>query len=209
MNGSAGKPFFSPEGVGNLHQVVVHDYGQVISGHPVRLEENFIVDAVGGKGDFSPDEVGEMNVFSGHDLDTYDMRGACIQQSLNFFGRQGEGVLHFCAKNMVVLGGGVLGCLVAGTHFFELLGGIECIIGMSLVHQLLSVLVIESFRLALALAIGAIAAGTKGAFVGVEAAPGETIEDIFLGSGYVAALVGVFNTEDEIATVLACEKVVI
>jgi len=209
MNGGAGKPFFSPEGVGDFHVVVVYDYGEVISGHPVRLEKNFVIDAVGGKGYLSPDEVGEVNFFSGGDLYAYDMRGAGSQQPLNFFCGQAKRVLHPGTKNVVVLGGGVFGRLVVGTHFFELFGCIEGVIGVSLLYELLSVLLIESFRLALALAIGAIGAGMEGALVGVESAPGEAVEDIFFGPGYVAALVGVFNTEDKVAMVLACEKIVV
>jgi len=209
MDRGTGEPFFTPKGVRDLHQVVVYDYGQVIGGHSVRLEENLVIDAIGGKGHISPDEVGEVNFFSGHDFDTNDMGGACIQQPLNVFGGQAERVLHLCAKNVAVLGGGVLGCLVVRTHFFELFGSIEGIIGVSLLYQLLGILQIESFRLALTLAIGAIGAGVQGALVGVESAPGEAVEDILFGPGYIAALVGVFNTEDKVAMVLACEKIVI
>jgi len=110
---------------------------------------------------------------------------------------------------MIVLRGGILGCLVVGTHFFELFGCIEGVVSMTLLYQLLSILLIESFRLALTLAIGSIGAGVQGALVGVESAPGEAVEDILFGPGYIAALVGVFDTEDKVAMVLAGEKIVI
>jgi hypothetical protein len=110
---------------------------------------------------------------------------------------------------MVVLGGGVFGCLIAGTHFFQLYGCIESIVSVSLPEELLSVLQIEPFGFPLALTVGTIRAGMQGAFIGVEATPGETVENILFRSGDIAALVGVFDTKNKVALVLTGKKIVI
>jgi hypothetical protein len=209
MNGGAGEPFFSPEGVRDLHQMVIYYHGEVVGGHSIRLEEDLVIDTVGGKAHFSPDEIGEMDLFAGHELDAYDIGGTGVQQPFDLISGQAEGVLHFCAKDVVVLGGGIFSSPVVGAHFLQFFRSVESIIGMALADQLLSILLIESFRLALALTIGAIGAGKKRTFVGVESAPGEAIEDIFFCAGYIAGLVGVFDTKDEIALVLAGEKIVV
>jgi hypothetical protein len=110
---------------------------------------------------------------------------------------------------MVVLRGGVLSRLVAAAHFFQLLGCVECIVGVPLLNELVSVLAIEPFGLAFALAIRSKGAGMKGALIGVKAAPGEAIEYIRFGPGYVAALVSVFDAKDKVAVVLACKKIIV
>jgi hypothetical protein len=110
---------------------------------------------------------------------------------------------------MVILRRRVLGRLVPGTHFLKLFGGVEGVVSMSLPDQLFGISDIDSFRLPLTLAIGAIGAGMRWAFIGVESAPGEAVKDIFFGAGHITALVCVFDTEDKIALVLAREKVVV
>jgi len=110
---------------------------------------------------------------------------------------------------VVVLGGGVFGRFVLGPHFLQLLGCVEGVVGVTLINQLFGILGVKAFCLALALAIGAIGAGVEGTFVWGERAPGKAVEDIFFGSGYIAALVGVFDAEDEVALVLAGVEVII
>jgi hypothetical protein len=48
-----------------------------------------------------------------------------------------------------------------------------------------------------------------GAFVGLEAAPFETVDDIFFCPGHEAGLVGIFDPKDELAAMLAGEQVVV
>ena len=85
------------------------------------------------------------------------------------------------------------------TFGFQLFGGIEGVGGGTLLDELLCVLLIKSFGFALALAIGAVGAGVKGAFIGVEAAPGEAVENIFFCSYDITALVSVFDAENKVA----------
>jgi hypothetical protein len=80
---------------------------------------------------------------------------------------------------------------------------------MSLLYQLLGVPLIDSIGLALTLPIRAETARVKGALVGIEPAPGEAIENILFGTRYIAALVGVFDTEDKLALVLSGEKIIV
>jgi hypothetical protein len=44
VQGRAGQPLLAADHMGDAHQVVVHDVGQVISGHAITLEEHFVVD---------------------------------------------------------------------------------------------------------------------------------------------------------------------
>jgi hypothetical protein len=74
---------------------------------------------------------------------------------------------------------------------------------MAIGDQPAGVFFVEAEGFSLALAVGAEGAAFVGAFVGFESAPAEGIDDIFFGAGYIAALVGVFDPEDEVAAMLA------
>ena len=44
VEGKGGQPFFAPDDVGDFHQVVIHDVGEVIGGHAVGFVEHFVVE---------------------------------------------------------------------------------------------------------------------------------------------------------------------
>ena len=120
-----------------------------------------------------------------------------------------EGVAHFAAQLVVVLRGGVLRAFVFFAHGVELFGGIEGVVGVAFFDELFCVFVVDAEGFAFALAVGAVGAALVGAFVGFEAGPLEGVEDVLFGSGDVAALVGVFDAEDEGAAVAAGIEIVI
>jgi hypothetical protein len=45
-----------------------------------------------------------------------------------------------------------------------------------------------------------------GAFVGLEAAPFEAVDNIFFCAGHIAGLVGIFDPEDEVAAMRRAKR---
>jgi hypothetical protein len=80
---------------------------------------------------------------------------------------------------------------------------------MPLFNQLAGVFLIEAKGLALALSVRPMRAALLGAFVGFQTAPSEAVDNIFLCTGYIPALIRIFNAEDEIAPVAPGEQIVI
>jgi hypothetical protein len=84
MYGGAGQPFFAAEGVADLHEVVVDDDGEVVSGHPIRLEQDLVVDIGGVEAYFAADHVDKLDFLVRLQLDAYDIGGAGFEQGLGF-----------------------------------------------------------------------------------------------------------------------------
>lgn len=80
---------------------------------------------------------------------------------------------------------------------------------MAFLNEPGGILAVESLGFPFTLAIGAIFTGMEGTFVGLESTPGKAVQDILLRSLYIAALVGVFDTEDKVAFMLAGEKIIV
>src|SRR5258708_99712 len=120
-----------------------------------------------------------------------------------------QGIAHSMPQRMAVLGGGVLRSFIFFPHCFQFFGGIEGIVGVTIFDQLLRVFGIYAESLAFALAIGAVFSFFVRAFIGVEAAPFQGVDDIFFGAGDITALVGIFDTKDEVTAMAAGKKVVV
>ena len=209
MDGGAGQPFFAAKGVADVHQVIVDDNREMVGRHAIGLEQHFVINAIGGEDDFPADHIGETDCLVGFHPDADGIGGAGGEQALGLIGREVERVAHFAAQVKVVLRGGILGRLIFHPHRVEFPGCIESIVGVALVDQLAGVFFIDAKGFPFALAVGAVGAALVGALIGFEAAPGEGIEDILFGAGYVAGLVGVFDPEDEVAAVAAGKEVVV
>jgi hypothetical protein len=108
---------------------------------------------------------------------------------------------------MVILRGGVLLSLVIFPHRLQFGRSIEGIVGIPLFDQFLCVGPIGRFSFALA--VGTEGAAVLYAFIGFEPAPTQAIENIFFRSGHISALVGVFDPDNEIASVFFGKEVVV
>ena len=101
----------------------------------------------------------------------------------------------------LLVGFGFLAVLV------ELLGRVESNVSTAFGQQLVTVLFIKVF--AVALLVRAEIAAHVVAFVELDAAPIERFNNILFGSWHETRLVGVLNTENHFATVLLGKQIVI
>ena len=65
------EPLLPPHHVGDLHQVIVYDVGQVVGGHAIGLEQHLVVEGVGVNHHFAPHQVGEPDLFVLRHPETY------------------------------------------------------------------------------------------------------------------------------------------
>ena len=186
--------------------MVVDDVGEVVGGHAVGLEEHLVVEQAAVHGDVATDEVvdGDVHVFGEFEADHVGL--AVVDTALHFVGRKGEAVLHGEAGGAVVLEGFLLS-LVFFALGIESLGTVESIVCPAVAQQLVGILAVEGF--AVALAVGAVVATNVDAFVELDAEPVEGFDNIVLGAGDKACLVGVLDAENHVTAILASEEVVV
>src|SRR5689334_7629851 len=99
---------------------------------------------------------------------------------------------------MIVLRGGVLFCLMILSHFFQFFRRIEGIISKAIFYQLLCILAIAF--LSLTLPIGSIVPSMLNTFIGFKTTPFQRIENIFFSSRYIAVLISILYSDQEIAS---------
>ena len=74
VQGGRGQPFFTADHVGNVHGVVVDDVGEVVGGHAVALEEDFVVQIQGVDAHPAADAVFKFYFFVAGHFDPNDIR---------------------------------------------------------------------------------------------------------------------------------------
>ena len=143
-----------------------------------------------------------MHVFVRLDLEAHHVLLALGDQRIHFLFGERQRVAH------LQTGGGVI--LEVG-HFLalglELLGRVEGDVGLSGVEQHLDVLLVDVA--ALGLAVGTVVAAEADTLVEGDAEPLERLQDIFFSTGYETVAVGVFDTENEVASMLARKEVIV
>ena len=199
VEGGGGNPFLGPHHVGNLHEVVVHDVGQVVGGEAVAFQQHGVgVDVLVLPLDVSQQGVLEpCDPLHGH-LQTDDVGLAGIEVRLNLLLREVAAV--------PVVSGGHLVHGLDGANSVQPLGIAEAVVGLSPFHQLLGVLLVQVE--ALRLDVGAVVAALCSTLVPLNAQPGHGVVqvlDIFLA---VAGAVGVLQPQDELAAVGPGKKIV-
>ncbi len=203
MERSRGEPLLAAYHVGDLHQMVVHDIGEVIGGQVVgTLVEHLVVEYRRVDGHLAAEQVVDHHVASRLDEEAHHIGGAAIHQSLHLLGGHGERVAHRQACRGVILevGSGRAGGVKLG-------GGVKGDICLAGVEKHLHVLAIDVATLALL--VGAIGSALAHTFVNLYAKPCERLVDIVLGSGHKTLRVGVLDAEYHVTAVTAGEKIVI
>ena len=85
------QPLFTTNYVGNLHQVVIHDIGQVIGGQAVcRFIQHFIVQRGGVDGDIASDQVMHVDLFVFGHFETNHPLVSTVDPTFHFISRQGQ-----------------------------------------------------------------------------------------------------------------------
>ena len=194
--GGGGQVFAASDHMGDAHEVVVNDVGEVIGGQSVGLNEHLIVQVGVVHGHIAIDGVVEGGV-TGGDLLTDDVGFPSGQLGVDL-------LLAQVAAVAVVFGHFALG----GSGFpqlFQALLGAEAAIGQALFHQQLGVFLIIGHPLGLD--IGANGAAHVGAFVVVQVAALHGALDDGHSVLYLPLLVGILDAQDEFALVVAGDEV--
>ncbi len=183
--------------------MVVDDVGQVIGGQFVgTLVEHLVVEDVALHTHIATNHVVDMDLLSRIDAEAHGVLGTVGDELLPLGAVHSQRVAHLHAGAGVVLE--VLDLLALG---LQLLRGVEGIIGLALVDELVDVFLVDVATLTLT--IGTMVAAKRHALVELDAQPFESLDDVILGSGNEAIAVGVLNAEHQIAAMLACEKIVV
>ena len=126
---------------------------------------------------------------------------AVVDECSHLVGRHGERVAHHAARTGIILE-----VLYFRALLFQFLRCIKSDICFTSLEQLINILLINGTSFALT--IWAILSAKGHSLVEFDAQPLERLYDIFLGSRHKTVGVGVFNTENKIALVLAGKQVV-
>ena len=212
-----GQPLLSADYLGDLHQVVIHDVGQVICRQLIRaFPKDFVVQSIGVDFNMPADQVVHRHHgVLGH-LETDGPVGGLTKQPCGLLFAQCQGIAQRKA-GLLVIGESLSARLRCTAYSLELLRGVECVICISVRDQLLGILAVDAAPLALP--VGRVrmalrrrlydAAVGVHSLVGSDPAPFQCLDDVFLGSGYEAVGVGILDAEDEVSSALFCKQVVV
>ena len=185
--GGGGEVLAAPDHVGDAHEVVVDDVGEVVGGQAVPLEEDLVVQGAVLHGDVAKDGVVEGGLALLGDLLADDVRHAGVHLGLGLLG--GEGAAG-------VVGPVELAAVGLGLGLFA-----EAVIGVAQIYQALCVFAVKVP--ALGLDIGAHGAAHVGALVPGEAALAQGVVDDLGGPLHQPPLIGVLDAQDELAAAVA------
>jgi hypothetical protein len=189
--------------VGDLHEVVVDYVGKVIGGQFVgTLIEHLIVEDIGLDAHLATDKVVDEDFLTRFDHEAHHILLTISYELVNLSLREGEGVAHLEARARVVLK--IRYLIALGLEFFR---GIEGNVGFAGIEELLDILLVNLATLALA--VGAFVATERDAFIELYAEPTEGFEDVLLGTRDETVGIGILDAEDELATMLTSEKIIV
>ena len=203
MEWGRGQPLLATDDMGDFHQVVVDDVGQVIGRQLVgTLVEHLVIEDVALHTHLTANQVVDQYLLSGFNLETDYVLMAGSHQLFHFLLWKGQRVTHLTTGVGVVLE-----ILDFGTLGFQLLGGVEGDVSLVGIQQLLNIFLIDVA--ALTLTVGTFVTSEGYTLVELDAQPLERLDDIFLGTGYETIGVGVLDTEHQIAAVLLGKQIII
>ena len=201
------KPLFAANDVGNVHEPVVHHVGQVVGGHAVALEQDFVVQIQGIDTHPAANAVLKFNLFVARQLDADHVRFTRSQPTLHVFRWEGQAVFHGRPCDAVVLPVGIPCGLGAFAYQLQVFRGVKRVVCVAVGDQLIGVLAVHGF--ALGLAVRSMGPAHALAFVGRNAAPSQSLQNVLLRTRDKAGLVRVFNAQQEFAAVLLGKQVVV
>ena len=172
--GVGGQVLGAADDVGDLHQVVVHDVGEIVGGHSVTLKQHLIVKGGVLDGDLTVDQVIPRCASFQRNPLTDDVRLTGSQLCLHF------------------LSGQVAAVAVVAFHRPFLA---ETVVGRAFFHQLQRELLVHA--LALALDVGAVVASYVRTLVMIEPGCLQSLVDDIHGTFDIASLIGVLYPEYE------------
>ena len=203
MKGSTGQPFFTTDDVGDFHQMIIHDVGQVIGGQFIgTLVQHLVIENLTLYDDFPTDQVLNVNFLAWINLEADHILLSFADQGINFLLRQRQGVAHHATCTGIILE--ILDFIALG---LQLLRGVESNVSLTGCQEFLYIFLIDITTLTLA--IGTILATKTHALVELDTQPLERFDDIFLSTGHETVRVGILNTKYEVTPVLTGKQIII
>ena len=203
MQRGTGQPLLTADDMGDAHEVVVDDVGEVVGGQLIAaLVEHLVVEDVAFHRYVAADEVVDGNLLSRLYHEADGVLFAVGNHLLHLLGGDGQGVahLHTCV-------GVVLEVLHLVALLLQLFRRVEGIVGLSGVEQLPDVFLV--YITALALPVGTTVSTEADTFIEFYSEPFEALQNIFLGPRNKTMGVGILNTENKFASMLTGKQIVI
>ncbi len=198
-----GQPLLTTDDMGDAHEVVVDDVGEVVGGQLVAaLVEHLVVEDVAFHRYVAADEVVDGYLLSRLYHEADGVLFAVDNHLLHLLGGDGQGVAH-----LQTCVGIVLEVLHLVALLLQLFRRVEGIVGLSGVEQLPDVFLV--YITALALPVGTAVATEADTFIEFYSEPFEALQNIFLGPRNKTMGVGILNTENKFASMLTGKQIVI
>ena len=84
MKRRAGQPFLTTDHMGNLHQVVVDNVGEMVGGQVVRaFVEHLVIDYIAHDAHVAADDVVDMHSLTRGDLETHHILRAVVDEGIH------------------------------------------------------------------------------------------------------------------------------
>ena len=192
-----GQVLHAAHDVGDAHQVVVDDVGEVVGRHTVLLNQHHVVERVIREGHVAEHEVIIAGFARRRRVLADDIRHARIQLALNFLLRQVQAVLvvleHFALR------------FARRAALFQLFLRAEAVVSVARLDQLLCIGQVQI--LALRLDVRADRAAHVRAFIPVHAAAAQRVVNDLRRAFHKAHLIRILNAQDEFAPILPGKQI--
>ncbi len=198
MLGRRVDPLLATQHVGDLHQVIIHHVGQVVGRHAIGLEQDLRIDLGPLDLDLAAQHVLDHTGTAFRHVHADDEGRARRFTTCHFFCRQRE--IGRLERHVQTFGLARLAQLV------QLFTGAIALEGMAGIDQLLAVPGVDVATLTLT--VRAVRTADIRAFGPFDAQPAQRIEDHLLGFAGGTRLIGILDTQNELATVLTSEALV-
>ena len=198
MLGRRGNPFLAAHHMGDAHQMVVDDIGEVIGRQPVRFHQHLHVD----HRPFEFDRAAQRILNHAYTLIGYQHAHNMAHPPGIALGAFGLGQFRAAA----VIFGWLLCRHLLRAHARQFLGRAIAFEGVAIVEQAVAMLGID--RAAFGLAIGAVRAADIGALIPAEPQPTQRIEDFLFGFARRSHLIGILDAQQELPAMLFGKAIV-
>ena len=184
--------------MGDAHQMIVDDIGEIIGRIAVGLDEDHVIELGVINGDVSVELVVEGRRALGRVVLTDDIRHAGCELCLDLLLREGEAVLIIVHDLFAVYG---------GLQGLEALLRAEAVVCLALIDELLRILHIDALCTTLGLHVWTTVARLIRGLIRDQAGVGEGFIDELDGPLDEALLIGILDPEEEITTLMLRDEV--
>ncbi|OPZ78729.1 MAG: hypothetical protein BWY77_01450 [bacterium ADurb.Bin431] len=137
--GHGTQPLLAADDMGDLHEMIIHDIGQVIGRIAIRLEQHLVIHLLAVKDHMAADLILDLELAPLRNEQADGVGRAVRDRLLDLCGREAQTVAHLHPVGEIVLGIGIPRCLGARAHRFDIRRRIKGVVGIPFLEQLLRV----------------------------------------------------------------------